>query len=309
MPALGRIYVTPADLGRKVSIRHLVAGVPTDALGELIDWRDENFYVKSKAQIIKAVPFKNIIAAKVVAPEFSAAWVLTKALEVWRAKESENLGDWILQSTGGGAARVNSCLLVGQPNKSIEESLAELIAWYHARELTPIAHLSAPGVFDRALLKCGFEKTHLIDFLYKDVIPAQVEMNFVVESRLSESWFTAVNKNYGPDRSVERFTLESGSWVRFLSLEKFGTIVATARIAGVEDFALITNLYVDETHRGLGIGQELMKAVENIAFEFKMKKIWLQVMHTNQEAQNLYKKLGYLLHHRYQYWAYLQSRV
>lgn len=308
MPALGRIFVTPADLGRKVSIRYLLAGVPTDALGILQDWQNGFFFVQTKSLAIKKVPLLNIIAAKVIAPEVSAAWVAAKALQVWRASETQNLGDWILQATGGGTARVNSCLLVGLPNAPIAKSLGEVVAWYQARKQTPLAHLSAPGAFDHELALAGFEKTHLIDFLVKDVVRQRNQMDFAIEDELSERWLNTVNTNNGENRRIDRLTLESGDWVRFLSLQEGGEIIATARIAGVEDFALVTNLFVTEQHRGSGIGQEIMLAVENIAFEFNLKQLWLQVLHTNQAAQNLYHKLQYRHHHQYQYWAYLQNR-
>ena len=309
MPALGRIFVTPADLGRKVSLRHLVAGAPTDALGTLVDWHHGICFVETKNKVIKEVPFENLIAAKVVPPEVSAAWVQSQALKVWRANETQNLGDWVLQSSGNEAARVNSCLLVGSPKTSAEDSLKEVITWYQSRGLTPLAHLSAPGVFDSILEKMGFEKTRLIDFLYKEVTPQKVETNIKIDSALTKEWLAAVNQNNGASRSVERFTLESGDWVRFLSLESQGEIIATARISGVEVFALVTNLFVNESHRGQGIAQALMKSVEQIAFEFNMKHIWLQVLHTNEVAQKLYQKLKFHQHHQYQYWAYSQSRV
>ncbi|MGA0883128.1 MAG: GNAT family N-acetyltransferase [Candidatus Nanopelagicales bacterium] len=308
MPALGRIFVTPADVGRKVSIRHLIAQIPTDALGALVAWQNGEFLVETKTQEIKKVPFKSVIAAKVISPEVSAAWVQTKALSVWKASETQNLGDWVLQATGGGTSRVNSCLLVGLPNKSIIESLSELIAWYQARNLTPLVHLSSPGLFDEELTQAGFEKTYLIDFLYKQVAPKAQKIDFIIERELQEDWLLTVNRNNGEKRRVDRFTLESGDWVRFLSLKDQGEIIATARIAGVADFALVTNLFVAETHRGKSIAQALMSAVESIAFDFGLKHIWLQVLSTNQAAQSLYKKINYQLHHQYQYWAYSPNR-
>lgn len=309
MPALGQIFLTPADIGRKVSIRYLVNGAATDALGTLLDWQAGVCFVATKTNSIKEVPYKNVIAAKVVAPDVSAAWVQAQALKVWRAQETQKLGDWVLQSSGGATARVNSCLLVGLPKTSIEKSLAEVISWYQERKLTPLVHLSAPGAFDQELAKIGFEKTHLIDFLFKSVTQQQVEINFEIDNTLTEPWLGAIRKNYGDERRIESYTLESGDWVRFLSLREHNEIVATARISGVQDFALVTNLFVNESHRGLGIAQSLMKTIEIIASEFKMKHLWLQVMHSNQPAKKLYKKLQFQPHHQYQYWAYSQNRV
>lgn len=305
MPALGRILVTPADLGRKVSLRYLANNQPTDALGELVGFLDARFLVKTKLNQIKEVNIQNLIAAKVVPPERSAAWVEENALQVWQAHETQTLGDWYLQASGGQSTRVNSCLLVGMPNQEISQGLKSVIEWYQKRELIPTVHLSAPGVFDQALEKAGFTKTRLINFMTKKVSKQKVESSIKISKDLQDDWFEAVNASTHDGRGVSRHTLQSGDWVRYLSVAVDQKIIATARIGAVKDFALITNLWVDPTFRQKGIAQNLMKELENQAFAEGIEQIWLQVLSTNQSAINLYEKLGFNLHHQYQYWAYL----
>jgi N-acetylglutamate synthase len=308
MPALGRLFVTPADLGRKVSIRYLDHSQLTDALGQLVDWKPGWFFVKNKRDELIKIPISQIVASKVVAPEASAGWVLSMALRVWRASEVESLGDWTLQATGGGTARVNSCLIVGLANIPVANALQKVVSWYQAKNLDPLVHLPAPGVFDEDLKNFGFTKTYLIDFLSKENVSSSIALDFLVEDSLSNAWFEAVNRNNGEGRKVDAITLESGEVTKFISLISNDEIIATARLAVVENFALVTNLWVSQSHRQKSIASEIMKLIENLALEIGVKRTWLQVLNTNRAAQNLYQKIGYQKHHQYQYWAFKSER-
>jgi ribosomal protein S18 acetylase RimI-like enzyme len=308
MPALGRLFITPADLERKVSIRYRSAGQLTDVVGKLINWQDEKFTVLNKHDKEVSVAALEIVAAKVVAPEVSAAWVQSMALRVWQAKETEQLGDWVLQATGGATSRVNSALLVGLPSESVDVSLQKVIDWYQAKDLTPLVHLSSPGIFDTNLKKLDFKETHLIDFLTKKAASTKPEIEFIVEDSLSSEWLRAVNQNNGEGRKVDDFTLKSGDFVRYLSLQTDGKISGTARIAAESGFALVTNLWVSEANRNQKIAQNLMQAVEYLAVSVGIEQVWLQVLHSNLAAQNLYRKIGYQTHHQYRYWAYSPER-
>lgn len=308
MPALGRLFITPADLGRKVSIRYRSGDQLTDVLGTLINWQDEKFTVLNKHNHEVSVTALDIVAAKVVAPEVSAAWVQSMALRLWQAKDSEQIGDWVLQATGGATSRVNSALLVGLPDNEVDLSLQKVINWYQKRDLMPLVHLSSPGIFDTNLKKLDFKKTHLIDFLTKKTADIKPEIDFIIENSLSSEWLATVNQNNGEGRKVDDFTLKSGDFVRFISLKQANKICATVRISAEAGFALVTNLWVSESLRNQKIAQNLMAAVEQLAASVGLDKIWLQVLHTNQPAQNLYKKIGYQLHHQYRYWAYTTDR-
>lgn len=304
MPTLGRLFVTPADLGRKVSIRYLNQSQLTDALGQLVDWKAGCFFLKNKRDELIEIPFSQIVASKVVAPEVSAAWVQSMALKGWRASQVEALGDWKLQAASGGTARVNSCLLVGLPNILISDALQKVVTWYQEKNIKPLVQLSAPGVFDEDLIKFGFKKTYLIDFLFKETAKSSIALEFLIEDTLSSTWLAVVNENIGKGRKVDAVTLESGEITKFISLASDSKIIATARLTVTEGFGLITNLWVAKLHRKKSIASEITKLSENLAFQVGLKRIWLQVLSTNLAAQNLYRKIGYQRHHQYQYWAY-----
>lgn len=56
----------------------------------------------------------------------------------------------------------------------------------------------------------------------------------------------------------------------------------------------VTNVAVHPDYRGRGIGNQLMTAIERLAGERGVNRLTLEVRVSNERAQNLYRKLGYL---------------
>jgi len=64
-------------------------------------------------------------------------------------------------------------------------------------------------------------------------------------------------------------------------------------------YVSVENLVVAEEHRQRGIGQALMEQVHQWAKAQDVQAVYLTVWEFNQNAQALYRKLGYeMLHHR-----------
>lgn len=64
-------------------------------------------------------------------------------------------------------------------------------------------------------------------------------------------------------------------------------------IAVPRQYAYINELGVLETHRGQGIGQQLMRYIETWALEMGMIEIELNVWESNTGARRFYERLGY----------------
>ena len=56
----------------------------------------------------------------------------------------------------------------------------------------------------------------------------------------------------------------------------------------------LLNISVAPNMKRQGIGNELLKKVENISNKFGIKEIFLEVRESNQEAINFYKKNGFI---------------
>ncbi len=126
MAAIGRLRISPSDLGRRVSVRHFDGSNLTDTLGILIswtnDWPEGLIKIEKKDKSIQEIISGNIFAAKVIEPEIGALDLERDSETTWVANEKEFLNDWALRFSGNKSARANSCLLDGRPEENIDET-------------------------------------------------------------------------------------------------------------------------------------------------------------------------------------------
>ena len=113
MSAIGRLRISPSDIGRRVSVRHLAGQDLTDVLGHLVswsgDWPEGIIKIRKKDDSIQEIVSGKIFAAKVIEPEIGSLDLERDSESTWVPKETEKLGDWVLRFSGNESARANSC--------------------------------------------------------------------------------------------------------------------------------------------------------------------------------------------------------
>jgi GNAT superfamily N-acetyltransferase len=63
--------------------------------------------------------------------------------------------------------------------------------------------------------------------------------------------------------------------------------------------AFIDELYIRESHRGKGLGAEVIKFIEEVCRALEVQALHLEVERANIKAQNFYHKVGFEDHDRY----------
>ena len=198
MSAIGRLRISPSDIGRRVSVRHLAGADLTDVLGHLVswvgDWPTGVIGVRKKDDSIQEIVTGKIFAAKVIEPEIGSLDLERDSESTWVPNETENLGDWVLRFSGNESARANSCRLDGRPQDSVDESLKKIIDWYRSKKAAAIVQSPKPGAFDEALARNNFlEVAHA---LYMIAPTIKSENNDVImEKELTPKWFEAVKSS------------------------------------------------------------------------------------------------------------------
>ena len=81
---------------------------------------------------------------------------------------------------------------------------------------------------------------------------------------------------------------------RYMVLREDGVAVAYAGVWFVLDEGHITNIAVREDRRGRGYGEKVTRAMIQLAADSGMNWMTLEVRRSNQVAQNLYHKLGFI---------------
>ncbi len=93
--------------------------------------------------------------------------------------------------------------------------------------------------------------------------------------------------------SLEREVTENAC-ARYLVVREGSEILGYAGMWFVLDEAHVTNVAVRADARGRGIGEALMRALIRLAAENGMTWMTLECRRSNQIAQNLYHKLGFI---------------
>ncbi|WP_044477358.1 ribosomal protein S18-alanine N-acetyltransferase [Paenibacillus antibioticophila] len=90
-----------------------------------------------------------------------------------------------------------------------------------------------------------------------------------------------------------RNELTMNHFAKYLVMELDGKPVAYAGMWTIVDEAHITNIAVRTAHRGQGLGEALLLQLIQLAMEYRIERMTLEVRESNLVAQALYRKLGF----------------
>lgn len=96
--------------------------------------------------------------------------------------------------------------------------------------------------------------------------------------------------------SAEAFRTElvHNRFARYSVLEQDGQIIGYCGMWVIADEAHVTNIAVREPFRGRGLGERLMRWLMEEARSLGARRMTLEVRVSNERAQRLYRKLGFV---------------
>lgn len=86
---------------------------------------------------------------------------------------------------------------------------------------------------------------------------------------------------------------DSGPFAKYIEYVENDIVIGTLKYSLIYDRIEIDNIFVEEEHRGKGIGNKLMSYLVSIAINERVVNITLEVRISNTVARNLYKKFGF----------------
>ncbi|UQX02835.1 GNAT family N-acetyltransferase [Streptomyces sp. RerS4] len=310
------IRITPADVGKRVSVRRVEGGrsdAPAflDTVGVLTSWTGGVLTITRKDGVSVHIPESSLVAGKTVppaparrrGPAASFEELTRVGARAWQPLESEPLGEWVLRAAGGFTRRANSVLPSGDPGIPVEEALARVTAWYAERGL-PAYVQAATGALGTQELLCaelegrGWDREVSAEVRIGALAPVGDIDTDVAQVRLTREPDADWLGRYGRVRDPElaRRVLVAGPSVWFASLgagRAIGRCVVDGRWAG---FAAVT---VDPEYRRRGLATAVMAALARRALEEGASAAWLQVEADNPGARALYEGMGFATHHTY----------
>ncbi|MGW7333380.1 GNAT family N-acetyltransferase [Streptomyces sp. NPDC054840] len=314
------VRITPADVGKRVSVRRVeavVSGSPefTDTVGVLTSWDQGVLLITKKDGQSVRIAESSLVAGKIVppaparrrGPAASFEELARVAARAWQPLESERLGDWTLRAAAGFTRRANSVLPLGDPGIPLEDALARVTSWYARRSLPAYVQVATGAAGTQEMLGAELERRGWASEVSAEVrigalAPVgDVDAPAAGAVRLTrvpdEEWLGRYGKVRDPD--LARRMLVEGPSVWFAALSggrAIGRCVVDGRWAG---FAAVT---VDPAHRREGLATAVMAALARRALEEGASAAWLQVETDNPGALALYDALGFARHHTYHHY-------
>ncbi|QNE75127.1 GNAT family N-acetyltransferase [Streptomyces finlayi] len=317
------VRITPADVGKRVSVRRLSTDADagpkfTDAVGVLTSWDDRVLSITLRSGETVHIPESSLVAGKVVpsaparrrGPAASFAELSRITARAWEPPVSEPLGDWRLRAANGFTRRANSVLPLGDPGLPLDDALDRVRQWYGARRLPAYIQTAtgAEGTQERLcaeLERRGWQREVSAEVRVAALAPIGDRDADTGQVRLSRTADAAWLSRYqrfdtpGPDVLA---VLHSGPSVWFATVPgdagsdtpaAIGRCVVDGRWAG------FMAVEVGPEHRRRGLATAVMTALAREALDEGASAAWLQTETDNGAAGALYDGMGFATHHRY----------
>jgi GNAT superfamily N-acetyltransferase len=223
----------------------------------------------------------------------------------WRALEEEPLGDWLLRAGGGFTGRANSVLVVGNPGMPLPDAVDTVTGWYTERGLRPCAQLAGvqSRAADAAFAAAGWEPDSETLVLTAPIsTPPSVGVPVDLAGKPDDAWLAGYRYRGAELPPVATEVLTNAEDVVFASVRPdSGPLAAVARGVLTDGWLGVTAVTVAEEHRRRGLATAVMAALQGWAAERGAHSVYLQVTADNAPARALYRRAGFIEHHRYHY--------
>ncbi len=225
----------------------------------------------------------------------------------WRGTEEVRLGDWLLRAGGGFTGRANSALVVGDPGLPLPGAVDAVDRWYADRGLRPCAML--PGcqsrAADAALASAGWERDEDVLVLTAPLEPGAPDgVPVTLSPEPDEAWLAGYRHRGLPLPPSARAVLVDAERVAFASVRLDpppAPPAAVARGVVTDDWLGVAAVTVVERHRRRGLATAVMAALQRWGADLGARWTHLQVSASNAPARALYRRAGFIEHHRYHY--------
>ncbi|MET9421842.1 GNAT family N-acetyltransferase [Streptomyces sp. NPDC006540] len=318
------IRISPADVGKRVSVRRLSdAEAPvakfTDTVGVLTSWTGGVLVITRRTGESVRIPQSTLVAGKVVpaeparrrGPAADFQELARVTARAWQPVESERLGDWELRASAGFTRRANSVLPLGDPGMPLDDALARVRDWYAARGLPAYVQTATGAAGTQEELCAELEARG-----WRAEVSAQVQVGglaavgdldadvsrVTLSRSFDEAWLRRYQRSGVPGPHVLK-VLGSGPSVWFASIPgEGGTPVAIGRCVVDARWAGFMAVEVDPAYRRQGLAKAIMAALARRALEEGASAAWLQVESDNDGGRALYAGMGLRVHHHYHHY-------
>lgn len=313
----GSADLDPRLIGQRLTLRlHDPEGGYRDLVGVLdsattIRKRSGEIVEFDPQQIAIVHPIKEIVPRAGSGAPLSLRIAELEALSTltWPPREIKEIGQWRIRISDGVTYRANSVFVAGpppfgDPGVEIDDAIEQVEKIYAASHLPAIFHLITPiyQEFADYLIRKGWkEKVGAAFMVYDITYSPEIADNLMRKNLTLRNEDSPTPKFLSLQNDEILESIMKSHPARYLSIISDGVTIATARIAISESWAIVTRLFVSESHRRQGLAELLMQAAIAISQTEGATKMCLQVDRSNIGAEALYEKMGFRVHHTYSF--------
>lgn len=307
-------------MGRRVSVRRVVGVGPqgrsqfADVVGDLVDLDAERALIEHRDGLVE-VPVAQVAIARLVPPSSADELALEAvAARGWRARETAQLGGWLLRADGGFTGRANSVLPLKAVGMPLDDALERAAAWYGERGLPLRFSMPAEArrLLDAELGERGWAPSPdvLVMTARLDLLLAQHEaggerdgggdLDVDIAAAPDAAWFARYRDGAGAS-DVARALLTRHERAGFATIRGAGGVLAIGRGVVDDDWLGVAAVEVEPAARRQGLATRVMRALWAWGASHGATRSYLQVSSDNPAAVALYERLGYCEHHTYRY--------
>ncbi|MEU5703182.1 GNAT family N-acetyltransferase [Streptomyces aurantiacus] len=332
------VRVTPADVGKRVSVRRLREGAPegekfTDTVGVLTSWDDGVLLITRRSGESVRIPESALVAGKIVppaparrrGPAASYEELARVAARAWQPVERERLGEWELRAASGFTRRANSVLPLGDPGVPLDEALSLVRQWYAARGLPAYAQTATGAEGTQEPLCAELEARGWVREVTaelwigalapvadlpepvpdSDPAPGSVpgsERTVALSRQADEGWLGRYQRKGVSEVALKVLGSGPSVWFATVPGAEPGVPAAIGRCVVDGRWAGFAAVEVDPALRRQGLATTVMTALARQALAEGASAGWLQVETENAGARALYTRMGFATHHTYHHY-------
>jgi ribosomal protein S18 acetylase RimI-like enzyme len=229
----------------------------------------------------------------------------------WLAAHVTELDGWVVRRNAGVTLRANSVLPASAPF-DLGRALDYVENLYDEHGIAPsfqVGPAAQPGDLDDQLAARGYQVTNptvvecapIPDVLARLPEPAvEVNISSAPDDRWMDFWWS-VDGRGGPNEQASARQILNRGQALYAVVPAGPPVQAIGRLALVDDWAGLYCLAVDPAYRRRGLALAIIHGLLQKATSMGIRRIWLNVLESNEPARALYDRLGFQAVSHYHY--------